>query len=187
MLMSYHQKFWTSNKFFDLSSPTRDGTCALSSERVESWSLARRETAWPSYCGTGGPPFHRLYKLGEAVNGWGDHHVPGVETSPLCSFLFAEGTCGGLCPLETHGQPEAPTRLAPNATFPDDFPLISVSVSTWTSLALWLLERPPALITTSLLMDSSALWIWWGWAFQVTTASCCKAELFYAIPALGET
>ena len=50
--------------------------------------------------------------------------MQGVETSPLCFFLFAEGACGGLCPLENCGQPEVPTPLALNVNFPDDFPLI---------------------------------------------------------------
>ena len=85
MLMSYLQRFWTSKKFSDLSSPTRNGTCALSSESMESWPLAHRETPWTSYCGTKGLPFHRLFKSRESLNGWGD--MQGVETSPLCFYL----------------------------------------------------------------------------------------------------
>lgn len=50
--------------------------------------------------------------------------MQGIETRPLCSFLFAEGACGGLCPMENCGQSEAPTPLVLNVTFQDDFPLI---------------------------------------------------------------
>ena len=99
MLMSYLQRFWTSKKFFDLSSTTRNGTCALSSESMESWPLAHRETPWTSYCGSKGLPFHRLFKLRESLNGWGHNHMQGVETSPLCFFSICRGRLWWSLPL----------------------------------------------------------------------------------------
>lgn len=127
------------------------------------------------------------------MNGWGNNPVQGGETRPLHPFLcvaerfFSDSAFCGPCPLETRGQlkptpqgccplscPSGPGRGLPR--WPS-----SRSVS---SLALWPLLGDAPLITTSLVIDLSALRTWWGWAFKVKTAICCKAELFYAIPVL---